>query len=664
MLDGGLSIGPPKEISSLLASAIALVSTTALLMAVPLILNSITRFVYLYCILTGSYIFLVGSMTKAGSIADRISSKHSLLLSGAISLLVRAPYLLLSIPLSTDVFSYFRFSLLMSVGKIPYVDFYFPYGPLAAALLLPLSSLGSSMAFSYCVRLIMVSFDLIGMFALFAFASRAYGKREASVLSLLYVTFPVLVIESALNGHIDTILSASVILAALFSQYRHPKAYVAVLVSSVLVRFHMLFACVVCLLGRSDSGRRVSRIIALVLALILTTIGLSYYSGLWIPIWHFMNSLAHTYGFIVATNSESWVVSFIAFLLSLISFGGALFSSNRHVPSLLRKCFFALGFTVIVVGLSRLVHAEDILINRYWWRPPDAEYLLAFFIVTAGVLLVAISTRWPLCLQNSLRSKSLFVLLGTFFLILSLRTLHGWYTIWLLPFIFIERPDRHSMALMLVALVLACSYYEPDLPLSSDFGYVLHDVNLSPEPWSLNWSAGSPLVTYRAVADSLVLSAKRTAEGAYGAGFTSSLGLSVDTSLTMAVAVARSNSEPYLGEGFDMGIALECMTGQGETEHVLLGVLPNQDLTNESTRTFRYDFRAGFSGEILVRSVTLFVNVTNPNVDLAQYSVSRIAFVQRPVGLSCPIESAFISVVSVVLVIAANYQIVLRRSPR
>ncbi|NWF95425.1 MAG: DUF2029 domain-containing protein [Candidatus Thorarchaeota archaeon] len=418
--------------------------------------------------------------------------------------------------ISLDARWYMDFGMFMRTGNVPYFDFYFPYPPVFAYVILVTTTLWNSvMAF----RLLATGMDVIVALLLTRIARHHVGPSWSLVVALAYAFLPMSIIESGWNGHFEPLVNVFVLSSVWFimnGRYRWAGVSIGV---AVATKFYPAFLYPI-LLFRSPSRTEkiqltvcalVSGLLSLIPVLVVHLVwpgpssvnGSSSTGQLPTP----MMTLIRT---LTGLLSSSGLVNALAILLiaamSIMMFREMQTDDDEGRNRRFNWTALALGALLIILGLAAAIYPLSLESRMVYWRyPADVGIVRGITTVSLGSL-VAHEAYQNLRNRSSRpvsRESMFFLACGTILLLASMLrdVFYGWYLLWSLPLFLVLKNRKLGLTLVLcLLLVYPCFTHDNFAGLGFDEPRIWSDDPVSSYGWTGNVSGvpslNTSLVTY------------------------------------------------------------------------------------------------------------------------------------------------------------------------
>ena len=436
-----------------------------------ILLFAIATNVDLYFLVLGAQLILTVALLKNEEI-----TRSEYLLAIIFGIVARALFITKIPMLSFDVNVYSQFAARMVNGKIPYLDFYFPYPLLVAFIFAALYYIYSSpLVFKITFTLI----DIVNALVITRVISEPSETKYGYVASAAYLLVPITIIEAAWNGHFEAVVVLFILLALYyFLRGKNWKALIFAGVGS-LVKY-VPIAVAVGIFRKVKSGK--NRFAVLILVGITLAIG--YLS---------MILIGSNVSVLVRGNSSSgplfYDYSFAAFIqiltglsgtvgqIGLILIAGLLFVGivfEKRIPEHIfsKAMKYSILIIFIIIGFGMILYPFSSLYSEnYWRRLPEICFAQGLAML---ILCSVIVSKWE---SLSFTEDIELILIALLLLMLIQPVFYAWYVLFLFPVALLFRTTE-ARVLLIVCLLL----------------YPTTSVGIfSPPPSEQNWFFGSDI---------------------------------------------------------------------------------------------------------------------------------------------------------------------------
>lgn len=403
-------------------------------------------------------------------------ARHGLWLILGIALLVRLPFYLSPVRLSSDFTAYSFYASRMAAGAVPYRDVFIPYTPGFTLLLQAVAWLGLTPA----LRLLLALPDVLIVVVL---SRWPLNDPERSTRAMAWALFPAVLVEVAWSSHLDGLVAFLLLLCCLPLVGR-TSVRGATLGFASAVRPFCIGAVPSILLGFSAARRAV--VFLLSFTLLLGAFGLFYVGqlsglvggavsyqltrGAYNSAYFFVNWYASGgaagYSAGPLFPNDSYLLTIVT-AASFLAVNVAILAFRVHRDWLLRWYGVAISimFTLwaLMVLFFPLTFVGRLPVSPAWpnYRPVVFDVGLGMTLAAFGVVMARECYRMT---SEDLKRAAMYLLaLNMSLFVLLVPVYYAWYLLWVAPAILFLAP-RRLVAVALVVLLASApiSYYASD----------------------------------------------------------------------------------------------------------------------------------------------------------------------------------------------------------
>jgi hypothetical protein len=651
-----------KRYTYLITIAISLLLTLSFAILLRLYGYQMYPFFIIIYIWIAVYIALIGGYMKvisnSGSIGLReFSSKRHLAILLGLGAITRLSFLGSNPLINIDALYYLDFFRLMSLGNIPYTDFYFPYPPVFAYMILGVSYTASTID---SFRILASVFDLGIITVLWKMNTSRKSTNYVHAIPFAYALLPMSIIESGLNGHFESIANLFLLLSIYLVLIDRTTSSGAFLGLSIATKVYAVFLLPLLLILIPEIRGKIYYLATVVCVTIATFI--PFYIATWLKsvfglpqnqysvdsVLGFTDSLL---GYLLRLDAAHQIT--VAFVAGLILSVFCFFILWIKKPEILRTPL-AYDFVTIFIGILLLVLAfisaifpYTTLASEFYWKyPADISIVRGITTMFAALIIMRASwQRWRGASNRYVSSTQFVLNVAILLLILasiSRDVFTGWYLLWSLPPLFLIRDKRMLFICLVGLLLLYPSYIHDDFAeLGFDEPKIWNEDFSSMSDWtvSLNTSNGdnldSELTTIVGTdGDIGVFSIDASGVGNASAMENIEVVWSRNVSITVSqltefVIIATSYWNPTFGKLADVAIEFESITPLGNVSHGT--ILPTEfSLRNHTFHNWRYSFVEYTSGEFSLEITRLQIVVKPHQPEIITIFIDAMYTVESP----------------------------------
>ncbi len=433
-------------------------------------------FVIIY-IWISSYVLLITTIIhwQRKRESSILGSKHLYLILFAITVLPRLLFIGTTQIISLDPLWYLDYGEFMTAGSIPYLDFYFPYPPLFAYIIYPVSIIFPS---PDAFRFIAAILDGFVCIIIYEIVNLLVDRKWACVVAIGYIFLPISIIESGWNGHFEPLANLFMLLGIWLMLNNQNRLASVSTVLGAAVKIYPLFLLPVIIL-HSKSLRE--RIITLVIS---TITGLLTFIPIAIAALYHSDSSASSIqnessstgivgallGPLADPSSQFFVTSLVVTIFMGIGVLLIFYYNFKDNPSTNSRAFqqasIILGILLICLGIIAGAYPFTSLAHLFHWR-----FSLDFAIVRGTVSIMLGIVTVAVMYQSGKKEKTqitqthiIGILLGSIIILLgafSRTAFFGWYLLWSLP-LFLLLPRKRLVILAFLSLLILYPSYTDD----------------------------------------------------------------------------------------------------------------------------------------------------------------------------------------------------------
>jgi hypothetical protein len=397
---------------------------------------------------------------------------RSLLGISILTLLIRSVFIGMTEMISLDSLWYLDFGTFMTTGSLPYTDFYFPYPPVFAYVIIVVSSLVPSVD---AFRVFAMLMDIAVVIALWKLVKRHVGEKWASTAALAYSLLPVSVIESGWNGHFEPLANLLLLICLWFLMEENFNVSGVFLGLAGATKIYPLIVFPILFFYCKGNRQKLEFTLSTGLAFITTF--LPFFMTAWViggagpvnisqvvPPLGIFQSL---FGFFL--NPKFPFIFISLFALGAIGIGTIMMIRQiiRNDPKTNARSYYLftliLGIVLVVMGvISGLYPLLPLSRVVYWRYPVDVGVVRGVTAICVGFLVITVARReWLQGLKRQVSLNALLVLVGATFMLLlamSREVFYGWYLLWSIPLFLLMRDRRLGFTVILCLLLVYPSY--------------------------------------------------------------------------------------------------------------------------------------------------------------------------------------------------------------
>jgi hypothetical protein len=427
------------------------------------------------------YIFTLALLASLDSAEEGLgilspNRDRSIIVYMLLVLIFRLIFLGSEIHISLDALWYLDFGKFISMGMMPYADFYFPYPPVFAYFIATISY--SFPAFD-SFRLLATFFDLMIVAVLWYSIRTMKNKGPLGLAPIAYSLLPLAIIESGLNGHFEPIANLFLLVSIIFLYKKKLSLSGIFLGISAATKIYAVFLVPLFLVNISGGYEKLKYTLYS-----LSSAGIAFIP-LVIPVWlrgdwllpgaamrdadhaGFLGSL---FGFV--GRLDPFHLLSVLFGFGIIILIMWLYIENRHQGETIPKqriyvvSALAIGVILFLMGIVAGFYPFTLRSLEVFWRfPPDMAIVRGVLTITSsGFLIYYILTRVRGTESERISLNRIVILSSVLLLLmlsLSRHVFYGWYLLWVLPpLLFIRR--RKLVVLIVVSILFIYPSYTHD----------------------------------------------------------------------------------------------------------------------------------------------------------------------------------------------------------
>ncbi len=420
------------------------------------------------------YIFFLAVLLKRGR-AGKIAINTPLRLASIImfAILIRLIFIGQTEIISLDGLWYIDFGNFMYRGYIPYSEFYFPYPPVFAYLILAIYHI-SPVIDSF--RILAAVLDGICLVPLYKITSKWLEKSWASIAVLSYAFLPISIIESGWNGHFEPLSNLFLLLALYFAIVNKSKLSGISMGLAIATKLYPGFLFLPLMFYFRENRMR--------LQFALATFGSVAISFLPFLVLIYSKSFDFgSYSSIVSSTPVSSIetllrpflnVSSPTFFLTFFVTGGIILVTIILLKQLIYPLensnktaygFTVLGLAIVLLSIGFIAAVYPLLpIAKlvYWRYPIDIALIRGLTAMTLGFVILVMAKQILSKEKDLIISKESFIAIagGTILLLASLTrdVFYGWYLLWSIPLFLLVKNRKIALTVLLCLLLVYPSY--------------------------------------------------------------------------------------------------------------------------------------------------------------------------------------------------------------
>ncbi len=402
-----------------------------------------------------------------------INTQTRLALIVLLTCAIRLPFLWLEEYISLDPLWYTDFGKFMMRGSIPYFEFYFPYPPVFAYLILLIAHISLTVD---AFRVLAITLDAGVLLLLWSIARRLSGESHASIVACAYALLPVSVIESGWNGHFEPLANLFLLISiwAMLQQRgvlagtslglaAATKVYPVLLFPMILVSLYSLREKIKFIV--SMSGAAIATGLPIVL-LYLSESGSSTggESATRMNPSALINAMI---GSLIRLTPETTLITILA--LSGIVAGAVIVArqprERRSQQTYMTYQWVCMALGIVFIGCGLIAGVYPFLPPTrtvYWRYPGDIAIIRGVTTISLGIVILRRAAQRVISrARGEVACETLFMLIAALSLLFALLmrdVFYGWYLLWSLPLFLLVRDRRLVLTAVLTLMLLYPSY--------------------------------------------------------------------------------------------------------------------------------------------------------------------------------------------------------------
>lgn len=425
-------------------------------------------------------------------ISPRRDPRYYVLIFIALALLLRLPFYLKTVRLSTDFQAYTFYLHAIEAGAAPYADVFLPYPPGFAILLQVLAALGLSPAFRGLLAL-----PDLAIIVILAFVGDPGGRL---LRTAAWALFPLAIADIAWSAHLDGIVALLILITTVALAKAHVPSALA-LGFATAVRPVALAAVPSALLRLGLRRKAAVFLITLAVAVGAATLA---YAG------QFLQLFASSVGYQITRGATNSLSFFISWFGSQGGFGGGSATLQLSTALVAASLLVVLNLGLLIRGGERggLLRAYGLGASgafAFWgvlillfpltfenhvavapafpyYRP--TIFYTAFGVLTAVVGIVMGREWWRIRPNDGREHADLLLALNLFATVLALQVFFSWYLLWVSPILVLLLPRRIAAVTLVAVMVIApTAYYSADF---NGLGSERHELEIEPTAFGVS----------------------------------------------------------------------------------------------------------------------------------------------------------------------------------